>query len=109
MWLRALRLNHLGQNKSATKNHSNWPYWLNHDKEHFLVGIKDNPTEMNRALDCDIIVAEVRATSHKPVEIYGSIECLSPGTRRIELFGRAHNVQPKWITLGTQLDGVRLV
>lgn len=84
-------------------------HWLNHGKEHCLVGIKGNPTDINRGLDCDIIVAEVRATSHKPDEIYGIIERLSPGTRKIELFGRAHNVQPNWITLGNQLNGVRLV
>ena len=30
--------------------------------------------ELNRGLDCDVIVAEVRATSHKPDEIYGIIE-----------------------------------
>lgn len=57
----------------------------------------------------DVIVAEVRATSHKPDEIYGIIERLSPGSRKIELFGRPHNVQPNWITLGNQLDGIRLV
>ena len=84
-------------------------HWLNHGKEHCLVGVKGNPTDINRGLDCDIIVAEVRATSHKPDEIYGIIERLSPGTRKIELFGRAHNVQPNWITLGNQLSGVRLV
>jgi N6-adenosine-specific RNA methylase IME4 len=38
----------------------------------------------------------VRSTSHKPDEIYGMIERLSPGTRKIELFGRPHNVQPNW-------------
>lgn len=54
-------------------------------------------------------MAEVRATSHKPDEIYGIIERLSPGSRKIELFGRPHNVQPNWITLGNQLDGIRLV
>uniref|UniRef100_A0A336K036 mRNA m(6)A methyltransferase n=1 Tax=Culicoides sonorensis TaxID=179676 RepID=A0A336K036_CULSO len=84
-------------------------HWLNHGKEHCLVGMKGNPTNLNRGLDCDIIVAEVRATSHKPDEIYGIIERLSPGTRKIELFGRPHNVQPNWITLGNQLDGIRLV
>ena len=42
----------------------------------------------------------MRATSHKPDEIYGLIERLSPGTRKIELFGRPHNVQPNWVTLG---------
>lgn len=84
-------------------------HWLNHGKEHCLVGTKGNPINLNRGLDCDVIVAEVRATSHKPDEIYGIIERLSPGTRKIELFGRPHNVQPNWITLGNQLDGIRLV
>lgn len=84
-------------------------HWLNHGKEHCLVGIKGRPKEINRGLDCDVIVAEVRATSHKPDEIYGIIERLSPGTRKIELFGRPHNVQPNWITLGNQLDGVQLI
>eukprot|EP00088_Acartia_fossae_P070864 TRINITY_DN9588_c0_g1_i1.p1 TRINITY_DN9588_c0_g1~~TRINITY_DN9588_c0_g1_i1.p1 ORF type:complete len:429 (-),score=28.03 TRINITY_DN9588_c0_g1_i1:669-1955(-) len=80
-------------------------HWLNHGKEHCLVGAKGN-LPINRGLDCDVIVAEVRATSHKPDEIYGIIERLSPGTRKIELFGRPHNVQPNWVTLGNQLDGV---
>uniref|UniRef100_T1PJ58 mRNA m(6)A methyltransferase n=1 Tax=Musca domestica TaxID=7370 RepID=T1PJ58_MUSDO len=84
-------------------------HWLNHGKEHCLVGMKGNPKNLNRGLDGDVIVAEVRATSHKPDEIYGIIERLSPGSRKIELFGRPHNVQPNWITLGNQLDGIRLV
>ena len=62
--------------------------------------------KLNRGIDCDVIVAEVRATSHKPDEIYGIIERLSPGTRKIELFGRPHNVNPNWVTLGNQLDGI---
>ena len=57
----------------------------------------------------DVIVAEVRETSHKPDEIYGIIERLSPGTLKIELFGRMHNCQPNWLTLGNQLEGVQLV
>ncbi|KAF2885234.1 hypothetical protein ILUMI_20953 [Ignelater luminosus] len=84
-------------------------HWLNHGKEHCLVGMKGNPQDLNRGLDSDVIVAEVRATSHKPDEIYGMIERLSPGTRKIELFGRPHNIQPNWITLGNQVDGIRLV
>ena len=84
-------------------------HWLNHGKEHCLVGVKGNVNDSyNRGLDCDIIVSEVRATSHKPDEIYGLIERLSPGTRKVELFGRPHNVAPNWITLGNELDGVRL-
>jgi len=84
-------------------------HWLNHGKEHCLVGVKGDCKNFNRGLDCDVLVAEVRQTSHKPDEIYGVIERLSPGTRKIELFGRQHNVQPNWITLGNQLDGVRLL
>ncbi|XP_072377328.1 N(6)-adenosine-methyltransferase MT-A70-like protein [Diabrotica undecimpunctata] len=84
-------------------------HWLNHGKEHCLVGMKGNPPNLNRGLDSDVIVAEVRATSHKPDEIYGMIERLSPGTKKIELFGRPHNIQPNWITLGNQVDGIRLV
>ncbi|XP_050428618.1 N6-adenosine-methyltransferase subunit METTL3 [Adelges cooleyi] len=83
-------------------------HWLNHGKEHCLVGMKGNPPNLNCGLDCDVIVAEVRDTSHKPDEIYGIIERLSPGTRKIELFGRAHNIQPNWITLGNQVEGIRL-
>ncbi|XP_066249030.1 N6-adenosine-methyltransferase MT-A70-like protein isoform X1 [Euwallacea similis] len=84
-------------------------HWLNHGKEHCLVGMKGSPKDLNRGLDSDVIVAEVRATSHKPDEIYGMIERLSPGTRKIELFGRPHNIQPNWITLGNQVDGIRLL
>lgn len=83
-------------------------HWLNHGKEHCLIGIKGDPKGVNRRLDCDVLVAEVRATSHKPDEIYGIIERLSPGTRKLELFGRMHNIQPNWVTLGNQLDGVHL-
>ncbi|CAG0908827.1 unnamed protein product [Cyprideis torosa] len=83
-------------------------HWLNHGKEHCLVGMKGKPKILNRGLDCDVLVAEVRDTSHKPDEIYGIIERLSPGTKKIELFGRMHNIQPNWLTLGNQLDGIRI-
>ena len=72
-----------------------------------MIGQKGNP-QSNRGIDCDVLVAEVRATSRKPDEMYGILERLSPGTRKIELFGRAHNCQPNWLTLGNQLDGVKL-
>uniref|UniRef100_A0A1I8F995 mRNA m(6)A methyltransferase n=1 Tax=Macrostomum lignano TaxID=282301 RepID=A0A1I8F995_9PLAT len=81
-----------------------WVTGLNHGKEHCIIGVKGSPKNVNLGLDCDVIVSEVRATSHKPDEIYGIIERLSPGTRKLELFGRPHNVQPNWITL---LDGVK--
>ncbi|KAL1548048.1 mRNA (2'-O-methyladenosine-N(6)-)-methyltransferase [Salvia divinorum] len=45
-------------------------HWLNHSKEHCLVGVKGNP-EVNRNIDTDVIVAEVRETSRKPDEVSG--------------------------------------
>lgn len=49
-------------------------HWLNHSKEHCLVGIKGHP-DVNRNIDTDVIVAEVRETSRKPDEVIFS--CLS--------------------------------
>ena len=43
-------------------------HWLNHSKEHCLVGIKGQP-EVNRNIDTDVLVAEVRETSRKPDEV----------------------------------------
>lgn len=82
-------------------------HWINHSKEHCLVGIKGNP-KLNRNLDCDVIVSEVRETSRKPDEIYNLIERMFPNCQKLELFGRPHNVHENWITCGNQLDGVRL-
>ncbi|KAM3282146.1 N6-adenosine-methyltransferase MT-A70-like [Capsicum chinense] len=83
-------------------------HWLNHSKEHCLVGIKGNP-EVNRNIDTDVIVAEVRETSRKPDEMYPLLERISPRTRKLELFARMHNVHAGWMSLGNQLQGVRLV
>lgn len=78
-------------------------HWLNHTKEHMLVGMKtvtdENgnlkfPSWANRGLDTDVIVSEVRETSRKPDEVYGLIERMCPGGRKIEIFGRKHNTRP---------------
>ncbi|KAJ6599315.1 MT-A70-domain-containing protein [Mycena vulgaris] len=87
-------------------------HWLNHTKEHMLVGVKTVvdasgalvlPKWANRGLDTDVIVSEVRETSRKPDEVYGMIERMCPGGRKIEIFGRKHNTRAGWITLGNQL------
>ncbi|KAF9078675.1 MT-A70-domain-containing protein [Rhodocollybia butyracea] len=96
-------------------------HWLNHTKEHMLVGVKTQyrvnpdtgenepidppviPKWVNRGLDTDVIVSEVRETSRKPEEVYGLIERMCPGGRKVEIFGRKHNVRPGWLTLGNQL------
>ncbi|WFD00621.1 mRNA (2'-O-methyladenosine-N(6)-)-methyltransferase [Malassezia yamatoensis] len=99
-------------------------HWLNHTKEHCLVGYKSLslsqtnapppgmylplPEWMHRGLGNDVIVAPVRDTSRKPDELYTMIEKMCPGGRFIELFGRQHNVRPKWLTLGNQLQGNNL-
>ncbi|KAF7301483.1 MT-A70-domain-containing protein [Mycena indigotica] len=87
-------------------------HWLNHTKEHMLVGVKTvvdaegklvMPAWANRGVDTDVIVSEVRETSRKPDEVYNLIERMCPGGRKIEIFGRKHNTRPGWITLGNQL------
>ncbi|GLJ19079.1 hypothetical protein SUGI_0342700 [Cryptomeria japonica] len=83
-------------------------HWLNHSKEHCLVGIKGNPL-VNRNIDTDVIVSEVRETSRKPDEMYPMLERISPRTRKLELFARMHNTHAGWMSLGNQLNGVRLV
>ena len=35
-----------------------------------------------------------------------TFHCLRYLIRKIELFGRPHNVNPNWVTLGNQLDGI---
>ncbi|KAK1438548.1 hypothetical protein QVD17_04357 [Tagetes erecta] len=83
-------------------------HWLNHSKEHCLVGIKGDPI-VNRNIDTDVIVAEVRETSRKPDEMYPLLERISPRTRKLELFARMHNTHAGWMSLGNQLNGARLV
>ncbi|MCL7026459.1 hypothetical protein MKW94_006554, partial [Papaver nudicaule] len=83
-------------------------HWLNHSKEHCLVGIKGDPL-VNRNIDTDVIVAEVRETSRKPDEMYPLLERISPRTRKLELFARMHNTHSGWMSLGNQLQGVSLV
>jgi mRNA (2'-O-methyladenosine-N6-)-methyltransferase len=71
-------------------------HWLNHSKEHCLVGIKGHP-DVNRNIDTDVIVAEVRETSRKPDEMYPLLERISPRTRKLELFARMHNTHAGYV------------
>eukprot|EP00826_Nyctotherus_ovalis_P002106 TRINITY_DN10397_c0_g2_i20.p3 TRINITY_DN10397_c0_g2~~TRINITY_DN10397_c0_g2_i20.p3 ORF type:complete len:197 (+),score=66.11 TRINITY_DN10397_c0_g2_i20:856-1446(+) len=77
-------------------------HWLNHSKEHCLVGVKGNP-KLFRNIDCDVIASEVRETSRKPDELYAIAERVCPEGRKIELFARPHNRRPGWFSLGNQL------
>ena len=46
-------------------------HWLNHSKEHCLVGVKGSP-QINRNLDCDVLVAEVwqHPSAHGPTTVF---------------------------------------
>ncbi|CCE64243.1 hypothetical protein TPHA_0H00330 [Tetrapisispora phaffii CBS 4417] len=81
-------------------------HWLNHSKEHLLVGIKGKPEWINRNIDLDLIVSITRETSRKPDELYGMVErMVGTHARKLEIFGRNHNVRPGWLTIGNQLTG----
>lgn len=81
-------------------------HWLNHSKEHLLVGLKGDPAWLNRQIDIDLIISATRETSRKPDELYGIIERLvGIHARKLEIFGRDHNVRPGWFTIGNQVTG----
>lgn len=84
-------------------------HWLNHSKEHLLVGVKGNPPWLNRLIDVDTIVSGTRETLRKPDEVYDMVErIVGKHSRKLEIFGRDHNVRPGWLTIGNQLTGVSL-
>ncbi len=85
-------------------------HWLNHSKEHLLLGLKGDPEWLNRNIDLDIIVSPTRETSRKPDEVYGIVERLvGTKSRKLEIFGRVHNLRPGWITIGNQLEGTHVI
>ena len=81
-------------------------HWLNHSKEHLLVGVKGDPKWVNRHIDVDLIVSGTRETSRKPDELYEIVERLvGRHARKLEIFGKDHNTRPGWVTIGNQLTG----
>lgn len=85
-------------------------HWLNHSKEHLLVGVKGNPQWLNKGIDVDVIVSPSRETSRKPDELYDMVERLvGPHARKLEIFGRDHNLRKGWFTIGNQLSGVNIL
>lgn len=74
-------------------------HWLNHSKEHLLLGIKGDPVWLNRKIDLDIIVSGTRETLRKPDELYGMVErMVGRHSRKLEIFGRDHNIRPGWFS-----------
>mmetsp|Transcript_4405 Transcript_4405/g.5188 ORF Transcript_4405/g.5188 Transcript_4405/m.5188 type:complete len:559 (-) Transcript_4405:3074-4750(-) len=75
-------------------------HWLNHSKEHLLVGIKGDPPWINRLMDIDVIVSGTRETLRKPDEVYDIVErIVGTHSRKLEIFGRDHNVRPGWLSM----------
>ncbi|KAI5452955.1 methyltransferase [Naganishia albida] len=103
-------------------------HWLNHTCEHLLIALKLPPENefpdrsapipwdtdprlgyLKRGVDGDVVVAEGRETSRKPDEFYGILERMVPNGRKLEIFGRKHNVKEGWLTIGNQLGDSNVV
>lgn len=83
-------------------------HWLNHSKEHLLVGIKGNPIWLNRKIDLDYIVSGTRETLRKPDELYGIIDRLvGRHSRKLEIFGRDNNIRPGWLSTYIRLTSYK--
>jgi len=81
-------------------------YYLMHSFEMCLVGYKCPPgeyVEYNSKVSNNVIFAEVRSKSQKPDELYEIIDLMMPGSKKVELFARNHNLRPGWFSLGNQL------
>ena len=53
-------------------------HWLNHSKEHCLVGVKGSLESVNKRLDCDVLVAEVCAFPPHPARETATSSELGP-------------------------------
>lgn len=82
-------------------------YYFLHSSETCLIGVKLGPNQEPLKplvnLTNDIIFSEVKKQSQKPHQLYEIIEFLFPVDRKIELFGRNHNIRKGWLTVGNQL------
>lgn len=77
-----------------------------HSYEMCLVGYKcpaGEHVEYNSKISNNIIFADLKKKSRKPDELYDIIDLLMPGSKKVELFARNHNLRPGWFSLGNQL------
>jgi len=76
--------------------------------EHCLMGIRGQVRRstdghlIHANVDTDVIITESApyGSTMKPKEIYDIIERFCMGRKRLELFGRRHNLRPGWVTVG---------
>ncbi|KAG2392760.1 hypothetical protein C9374_011485 [Naegleria lovaniensis] len=85
-------------------------YYFLHSTELLLVGVKHGSTKKNgqklqyiSKVSNDILFSKVGIQSQKPKEVYEIIENMVPGARKIELFGRNHNIRRGWLSVGNRL------
>ncbi|TPX73835.1 hypothetical protein CcCBS67573_g04895 [Chytriomyces confervae] len=90
---------------------------LQRQKEHCLVGIKGTLRRSSDThfihcnVDTDIIISDEPANGDtaKPEELYTIIENFCLGKRRLELFGRDHNIRNGWLTVGASISNSNYV
>ena len=88
------------KNKTICLTHG---YYFMHSFEICLVGYKNipgNAVEFRARVSNNLIFSEVKEKSQKPEELYKIIELMMPGSKKIELFARNHNLRHGWFALG---------
>lgn len=71
-----------------------------------LVGYKcpnGKHVDYKSKVSSNVIISEIESTSKKPDELYKIIEQMLPGSKKIELFAKNHNLREGWLSLGNQL------
>lgn len=86
-------------------------HWLNHTKEHVLVGTKGHIEHSIRGMfDTDVILSSALGRSQKPEELYGIIERIAGKySKKLELFGRKSNIRQGWLTIGNEMGSTHIV
>nr|CAI39085.1 Putative N6-adenosine-methyltransferase with ZZ-type zinc-binding domains [Paramecium tetraurelia] len=81
-------------------------YYFMHSFEICLVGYKCPPgehVEYHSKISNNVIFSSIRNKSQKPIELYEIIEMMMPGSKKVEIFARNHNLRPGWFSIGNQL------
>ena len=85
-------------------------YYFMHSFEICLIGFKSEsgqyPLRYLSSISSNVIFSDIRKKSQKPDIIYEIIETMLPGSKKIEVFARNHNLRSGWFSLGNQLGEV---
>lgn len=102
-----LKINQLGKTICTGRT----GHWLNHTKEHVLVGTKGNVGHTLKCqFDSDVMLSSALGRSQKPEELYGIIDRIAGKySKKLELFGRKSNIRQGWITIGNEMGSTHIV